>query len=293
MAGIKELKTRIKSIGSTRKITRAMQMVSAAKMRKAQTMVLQSRSYANLAWELVENIARTGSFTNPLAKIYPKAKKTGILLLATNKGLVGSLNLNLHNKIKSLFNINEDFLAEIITYGKKGQQIAIKLNKNILADFPKLEKSLSLEEIYPIAELIKQLYTSGEYQKIIIIYNQFISTVSQEVKIKQILPFKQELRQNLKSEEFELETWETEYLFEPEPNIVLDHLLPRIIESQIYETILESNASEQSARMIMMKNATDAAGDLIADLTLTFNQLRQGKITTELAEITAGRIALE
>ncbi|MCX6797077.1 MAG: ATP synthase F1 subunit gamma [Candidatus Doudnabacteria bacterium] len=291
MPGIKELKTRIKSIGSTRKITRAMQMVSAAKMRKTQNMVLQSRSYAELAWELIENIANTGNFANPLVKTYPEAKKVGVLLLTTNKGLVGSLNLNLQNKIKET--LNTDLLAEIITYGKKGHQMAVRLNKNISADFTKLEKTVSVEDVYPIAEFIKQLYISGEYQKILIIYNQFISTISQEARIKQLLPFKQEFKQTLASEEFGPKAGETEYLFEPEPDTVLNHLLPRIIESQIYETILESNASEQSARMVMMKNATEAAGDLINDLTLTFNQLRQGKITTELAEITAGRIALE
>lgn len=294
MPGIKELKTRIKSIGSTRKITKAMQMVSAAKMRKAQTMALASRTYAEAAWGLIQNIANTGSFNHPLIKNYLEAKKIGVIVISSNKGLVGSLNTNLFTLVKKqLGGENVELVSELITYGKKSSQTISRFGMKIIADFPKQEKTLKAEDIYPIAQMITQIYSSGEYNKIYLAYNEFVSTLSQKPKFKQILPFSEKLTLDLTSEEDELEKNQPDYVFEPTPEKVLEHLLPRIIESQIYEAILESDASEHSARMVMMKNATEAAGDLITDLTLTYNQLRQNKITTELSEITAGRIALE
>jgi F-type H+-transporting ATPase subunit gamma len=209
----------------------------------------------------------------------------------------------------------------------------VRSHKEVLADFEKFDRAITTEDIYPIAELITKLYSSGKYQKVLIFYNHFVSTLLQKPTVKQLLPFasttpsanaatpplqggeasafaeasadkprlsassaKPRSLSSLAKEEYPAKQGEvvlTEYLFEPTPQEVLKHLLPRIIESQIYQTILESEASEQSARMVMMKNATEAAGDLISDLTLTFNKLRQNKITTELAEITAGKIALE
>ena len=340
MAGIKELKTRIKSIGSTRKITRAMQMVSAAKMRKAQNATLQSRSYASMAWEMIESlspnsvIARSAAdeaissdaekiasdalaMTN-LLQAYPDAKKVGVILLSSNRGLVGSLNTNLIGKMKEIDMTNRspvpvadsgtgqadggkgaETIAELITYGKKGQIIAAKLKKDIVADFPKFDRTISVEDIYPIAKFVSDAYASGKYKKIVIVYNHFVSTLSQKPTVKQLLPFAAERSQPIhrltQNEPINGLTTSADasVIFEPTPQTVIEHLIPRIIESQIYQAILESDASEQSARMVMMKNATEAAGDLISDLTLTFNQLRQNKITTELAEITAGKIALE
>ncbi len=301
MPGIKELKTRIKSIGSTRKITRAMQMVSAAKMRKSQNAVLQSRPYAFLAWEMVENVSKKGKFEHPLLKLYPDAKKIGVVLLTSNKGLVGSLNTNLLPIIKQLnpnFRQTDDLnrpevITEIITYGKKGHVLAVRLKKDILADFPKPDRGINIEEIYSLSQFITQAYASGKYKKIFIVHNLFVSTIQQKPIAKQIFPIVEELRISLETEKEQTEIEDMATIFEPTPKNVVEHLIPRIVESQIYETIMESDASEHSARMVMMKNATEAAGDLISDLTLTYNQLRQNKITTELAEITAGKIALE
>lgn len=323
MPGIKELKTRIRSIGSTRKITRAMQMVSAAKMRKSQDAVLQSRSYSQMAWDIIQNVAKKGAFSDPLIRVYPDAKKIGIILLATNRGFVGSLNTNLIEKIKELDpsapadafaqddnSANQELICEIVTYGKKGQIVAARMNKNIAADFPKADRLINTEDIYPLAQFVAEKYSGGQYRKIVIVYNHFVSTISQKSTIKQILPFIQEpdMAPSLSEVRLQPAEWvgeggqrpgkaanadESEYLFEPSPRDVIEHLIPRIVESQIYQAILESDASEHSARMVMMKNATEAAGDLIGDLTLAYNQLRQNKITTELAEITAGKIALE
>lgn len=291
--GIIDIKRRIKSVQSTRKVTKAMQMVSAAKMKKAQSLAVSSRTYAEAAWGLIQNIANTGSFENPLVKTYPRAKKIGVIILTTNRGLVGSLNTNVLTQLRILSESLGETIAEIITYGKKGNQTLSRMKKTIIADFLKEDKTISAEEIYPIAQMISQMYASGEYKKVYIVYNQFISTLVQKPYAKQIFPFREALRKDLAEDTDELAITDTEYIYEPDPKIVLEHLLPRIIESQIYEAILESNASEHSARMVMMKNATESAGDLISDLTLTYNGLRQGKITTELSEITAGRIALE
>jgi F-type H+-transporting ATPase subunit gamma len=161
-----------------------------------------------------------------------------------------------------------------------------RLNQTIIADFPKLDTSIPVKQVYPIVKMITDLYDTGEYKDIYIVYNHFVSMLVQEPKVKQILPI-------MPKSEHKTQSMGNDVIFEPSPEKVLDHILPRILESQIYQAILESDASEHSSRMMMMKNATDAAGDLIDDLTLSFNQLRQSKITTELSEITAGRIALE
>ncbi len=338
MPGIKELKTRIKSIGSTRKITRAMQMVSAAKMRRAQQAALNSRTYAELAWELIgkltggangviarrsasddeaisppdEKIASAAlamTDTPLLLQSFPKATKTGIIVITTNTGLVGGFNsnvLNIANKIQTA-----DVVAELFVMGRKAKDYAVRFNKNLKADFQKYDTRISIEAIYPLARMIEDLYATGEYKNISIVYNKFISTLSQKPTVKQLLPFQQAssgviARRSASDDEaissqdkkiapdaLAMTHKSADYLFEPTPAFVLNSLLPRIIESQIYQAVLESDAGEHSARMVTMKNATEAAGDLISDLTLTYNQLRQNKITTELAEITAGRIALE
>lgn len=294
MAGIKELKTRIKSIQGTRKITRAMQMVSAAKMRKAQFQAASSRPYSSLAWELIANLTRQLEIDLPILRTHRHAKKIGVLIISANRGFVGSLNVNLIGKLKELEG-NPELLCELIVHGQQAKNLTARLGKNIKADFPKLDKNAAIEDIYPIAKYLTELYQTNQYRKIYIVYNHFHSTISQKPEIIQLLPFPQEIVKNVKArQEVTIsKKYGYNYQFEPDPVHVLNHLLPRIIESQIYQALLESDASEHSARMIMMKNATDAASDLIDDLTLSYNQLRQNKITTELAEITAGKIALE
>ncbi len=160
----------------------------------------------------------------------------------------------------------------------------MRTKRNIIADFQKHDATQLVKDIYPVIKAITDAYESGQYHKIVVVYNHFVSTLQQQATIKQMLPFAEAAQQTSK---------DGAVLFEPGKEEVIQSLLPRILESQLYQAILESDASEHSARMVMMKNATEAAGDLIDDLTLTFNQLRQNKITTELSEITAGKIALE
>ncbi|MEZ4180441.1 MAG: ATP synthase F1 subunit gamma [Candidatus Doudnabacteria bacterium] len=285
MPSTQELNRRIKSVKSTRKITRAMQLVSAAKMKKSQTIAMNSRKYAHLAWELINNVAKAER-QHQLLREYPDAKKIGIVLVTTNRGLVGSFNSNLIKRLIEEEQKDSTFKTELIVIGRKGANTAARLNKTIVADFEKHDATIPISEIYPIVKYLTELYNSGEYKNIYFLFNHFVSTLKQETKLKQILPI-------IPKSEHQTQTIGTEVIFEPNGQKVLSHLLPRILESQLYQAILESDASEHSARMMMMKSATDNAGELVDDLTLTFNQLRQTKITTELSEITAGRIALE
>ncbi len=338
MPGIKELKTRIKSIGSTRKITRAMQMVSAAKMRKSQQAALNSRTYSELAWELIGNLSSVSSQASAadeaisesdeiasdafamtdksqLLQSFPQATKTGVIIITTNTGLVGGFNTNVVNTFLKMEKQNTEMVAELFVMGRKAKEFAVRFGKNMKADFAKSDASVKIEDVYPLAKMVSDLYQTGEYKNISIIYNKFISTLVQKPTVKQLLPFVQSGPSSPGKEKMPFRADEvepnkhlisnsspqgeegtaptTDYLFEPTPELVLNHLIPRIIESQLYQAILESNAGEHSARMVTMKSATEAAGDIIADLTLTYNGLRQSKITTELSEITAGRIALE
>lgn len=303
MPGTRELTRRIKSIKSTRKITRAMQLISAAKMRKSQQATMASRTYSQLAWELIQSLNGGAEVKSPLVKTFPDAKKVGVLLISSNRGQVGGFNNNLFKKLRQYEEAEPELLTEFVVLGKKGRDTSLRLKKTVLAEFEKLDTTIPVERIYPLVKLLTEKYESGQYSKIIVVYNHFASTLSQVATVKTLLPFKAEqqtettpgtsAKDSPNAEGQQPTNNLSEALFEPSPTEVIQHLLPRILESQVYQAILESDASEHSARMVMMKNATESAGELIDDLTLTFNQLRQTKITTELSEITAGKIALE
>lgn len=285
MPGTRELTRRIKSIKSTHKITRAMQLVSAAKMRRAQQATMASRTYSEAAWGLIHNLSGEGTIDHPLLTHYPEAKKTGIVLISTNTGLVGGFNANLFGSILKLEKGQPELMFELVVLGKKAKSTMARLHQTIIAEFSKPDTKPDMATIYALAHFLTEQFMTGQFKNILVVYNHFISTLSQKVTIRQLLP--------LAVSEPAVTAPGSEFQFEPNIKEVMNHLLPRVIESQLYQAILESDASEHSARMVMMKNATDAAGDLIDDLTLTFNQLRQHKITTELSEITAGKIALE
>lgn len=259
-------------------------MVSAAKMRKAQNATVASRNYSELAWDLIKTLGTIDGSLSKLLLRHQSAKKLGVVLISTNRGLVGGFNSNLINKLKSIQRDHPELTMEVIAIGKKGREGTLRTKQNLIAEFPKHDSTEHVKEVYPIVKIVTDAYKTGQYQKIIILYNHFVSTLQQEATAKVLLPFG----------EVDAFTTENEgVIFEPDKSEVVKSLLPRILESQIYQAILENDASEHSARMVMMKNATESAGDLIDDLTLTYNQLRQNKITTELSEITAGRIALE
>lgn len=308
MAITKDIKRRIKSIISTKKVTKAMEMVSAAKMRKAVSNVLASRSYSVLAWELVKNLAaRTNSKYHPLLKKRKIIKKIGLVLVTSNRGLCGGFNSQIIQKtLQYIRNQRSEKQAEVelVVLGKKGRDFMIKHNQSLIAEFEKLDITTNIAEIRPITKLLIEDYIAGKFDKVVFAYTDFISTLIQKPRILEILPIIQEGEQdgylgkvrqenNLRPEAEKKLLANFIYKFEPSPDKVLSELLPRLLEMQIYQAILESDAAEHSARMVAMRNAADAATDMISDLTLAFNKVRQSSITAELADISGGRIAME
>jgi F-type H+-transporting ATPase subunit gamma len=322
MAKAKDIQKRIRSIGSTKKITRAMEMVSATKMRRAVEAVLKTRSYANLSWATVLNLSQainnsTGNL-HPLFQKRQQVKKVAIVLITSNRGLCAGYNTAIikkaHESIKKhhLKDGNLETDVDFILIGKKGQAVYRYYGYKIVAEFTKQDIITSAREAVPVGGMIIKDFLSGKYDKVMVAYTDFISAVKQVPRIKQILPIdigtrdeylgivgedsrlkidqkfiKDKEEKYLKTEKFNFE-----YLFEPNAEEVLDDMLPRLIEIQLYQALLEANASEHSARMSAMNQATNAAGDLVDELTLSYNKARQATITSELAEISAGANAL-
>ncbi len=325
MAQIKEIKTRIKSIKNTEKITKAMEMVAAAKMRKSTDAVLRTRTYANLSWMTILNIA--GSKNNqygkhPLLTNCEKTENICIILMTANRGLCGSLNTNMVKKSiegsKRFKNLNKNNV-KFILLGKKGARVH-KMGFEILAEFEKNDTASEIIEIRPITKMVIDEYLNKKYDRVFVAYTDFVNVVTQLPRVKQIIPIdiktedgylgivgdNSRLKTNkeyIKGKENKYLKAETEdpwlqnahfdYLFEPNEEEVLNEMIPRLIEVQLFQALLESNASEHSARMNAMHNATLAANDLISELTLFYNKARQAGITNEIAEISAGANALQ
>ncbi|MDO9399070.1 MAG: ATP synthase F1 subunit gamma [bacterium] len=322
MASARDIKSRIKSISNTKKITKAMKMVAASKMRKAVEAVLKTRTYANLSWQTVLNLSKTiknngQESLHQLLTPRKEIKKVGIVLITSNRGLCGGFNMAIINKvnesIKKYQKTGEQtkIETEFILVGKKGAVI-YHYGHEIVADFPKLDLSSEVNEIVPVANLIIDKYLSGKYDKVMVAYTDFVNAGKQIARVKQILPIEieqvdeylgivgEDTRIGLdkkfieEKEEKYLHSgkFKFEYIFEPSPEEVLNEMLPRLIEIQLFQALLESNASEHSARMSAMHKATEAAGDMVNELTLSYNKARQADITAEIAEISAGANAL-
>jgi F-type H+-transporting ATPase subunit gamma len=314
----KEIRRRIKSINSTKKITRAMEMVSAAKMRRAIASVQAIRPYGHSAWSVLTNLARAFAEYNQELLEVREVRSVLMVVVSTNRGLCGGYNTQLMKKIKQELSnperlkinrtvtrrieskIKDDELnIDFITIGKKGDAMVRKFGKNIIASFPDLAYHPKPEDVRPLSKIITEEYLKKTYDKVVVVYTDFVSTINQQAKIRQILPVskvdieKQIAEMDSHAREIGLKEPKLEYKVEPSPKEVLTHIFPRLIEMQIYHAIMESNASKESARMVAMRNATDAAGDMAAGLTLAYNQIRQGKITQEIAEISAGAAAIE
>ncbi len=316
--GTRELKRRIKSVNNTKKITRAMEMVAASKMRRAVAAVLAIRPYAHSAWSILTNMARAfENYEMPLLAVR-EVKNICIIVITSNRGLCGGFNSQLLRKVVSqvkkptLLKVNRvgecriessvpdsEIKIDFITVGRKGASLVSKLGKKIIASFDYLTYMPKIEDVRSLAKLVMDDYADKKYDKVVIAYTDYISTISQQPKLRQILPVskidleKQLAEMDIHAEELGLDEPPMEYKVEPDARSVLENILPRLVEMQIYHAILESNASKESARMAAMRNATDAAEEMGANLTLIFNQLRQAGITQEIAEISAGRAALE
>ncbi len=319
----REIKRRIRSIGNTRQITKAMELVSAAKMRRAVANVLATRTYAQLAWELVTELAyRTDPSHHPLLRTHPHVPRVAVVVVSANRGFCGGFNYQLAARVAAFAarerEQNPALAVDLVTVGRRARDSLVRQGFSVVADFPKIDVTTKLEQAQPLAELVRQGYLGSTYGRVLVAYTDFISALSQKPRLKQILPITTEADPYLgsaraprdplatsqwplanaaesaaRNQELGTSGYNYEYLFEPSPDEVLDDLLPRLIEVQLYQAMLESDASEHSARMLAMRNASDAAKDMIDSLTLAFNQARQAGITAELAEITAGRVAVE
>lgn len=297
----REIKRRIRSISNTKKITKAMELVSAAKMRKAVRAVLATRAYANAAWEIIKDLsATTDPEQHPLLQKREKIKKIGIILITSNRGLCAGFNREIIEQVANYIGAqqrtNRGVGAEVFLIGKRGRDIIFRHGQKVVAEFPKSDVVENVTEVTPLAKMVIGDYVSGTYDKVVAAYTDYRSAISQKARLKKILPIEREDDElgYVRGSEIEKDSAQRvfEYLFEPSPDAVLEQMLYRLIELQIYQALLESNASEHSARMMAMRNASDAASDMIDDLTLSFNQARQQAITAELADISAGRAAV-
>ena len=318
MPGAKDIQRRIKSVNNSKKITKAMEMVASSKMRRAMAGVLATRPYAGLAWQTILHIAsRTNVESHSLLAQPGVIENIGVVLITSNRGLCGSFNQQIikvaldYVKQEELeyqqrpikpgwLRTKPDLKIEFIVIGEKGARAMFQFNQSVVADFPKADVLNEVIEIRPLVKMVTKDYLAGKYDKVVLIYTDFISALKQVTRVKQILPIEPKMDEMLgqvgKGSEAEKgvgSEGEIEYLFEPKAMVILDELLPRLLEVQIYQALLESNASEHSARMIAMRNASDAAGDMVDELTLSYNQARQAAITAEIAEIASGKAVLE
>lgn len=294
MAGTKEIKRRIKSVKNTKKITKAMELVAASKMKRAVNSTLASRLYAEYSWEVLTSISSSiQDISHPLFK-EREVKNILLLLITSNRGLCGAYNAQVIKKaILLLKSQNTKANIDIISIGKKGDIGMRRLGKNIIASFTELPDNIALSDVLPISKMVIDEYNLEHYDRVLVAYTDFISALTQRANIKQILPVNRtdlkELIDGLESKKSQAESaTKTDYLFEGDKVKLISSLAEKLTRMQIYQMILESNASEQSSRMVAMKNASDASGEMIDDLTLVFNKARQSNITREISEISAG-----
>ncbi len=280
MIPIRVIRRRIRSVQSTAKITRAMEMIAASKMRQAQLRGLAARPYAEKMHEVVAHLAAQGQ---PGEELHPllqrrEVKRIAVVHIAADRGLCGGLNANV-NRMTVNFIVEQSVPVSSITVGRRGRDFMSRYGQDILAEFIHLGDQPSLLDTMPISRVVIDDYTNETIDQVYLAYTRFITTVHQQPVLQELLPV----------EPVKMERPESlEYIYEPSAPEVLQHLLPRYVEMQVYHAILESIASEQSARMVAMRNATDNANDMIEDLTLILNKARQELITKELLDIAGG-----
>src|ERR1700737_1265190 len=289
MANTQDIRRRIKSIRNTAQITKAMQMVAASKMRRAQQHRLAGRPYAALMNKVLVSLQkRTDPTLHPLLHIRP-VKKELVLIISTDKGLAGALNTNLFREAANF----DQAKTVYVVAGKKARQFIARTKRELLADF-ELKDAPSFVETKPIAKFCAEKFLSHEVDKVSVLYTHFINTINQRATVQTLLPISsfdlpKKHDESAASEDVDPMIG---YVFEPNAESVLDIMLPYYLQYQVYEMILDARASEHSARMVAMKNATDNANEFIKELTLEYNKIRQAAITTELLEITTAQMSL-
>lgn len=295
MPSLKDIRGRIGSVRNIAQITRAMEMVAASRMKRAQDSILAARPYADELEEALGRVAGAAGLTEDIDPLLARrpVRRVAIIVITTDRGLAGSLNANATRAVlrwvsERASRSHEDARVEIeaITVGRKGRDALRRAGVPIAAHFAQLGDRPSFSDVTPIARLVTQDFLEEKFDEIDIAYSTFVSTLAQRPQIDRLLPVVQpEMGE-------EHERTNDEYLFEPSPEAVLRRLLPHYVAIGIYRAVLENNASEQSARMIAMRNSTDNANELIDDLTLVYNKTRQATITREMIEIASGAEAL-
>lgn len=287
MASSREIRRRIRSVRNISQITRAMEMVSASKMRRAQQRVTASRPYADRLQGVIADLATLQLDSDDRAN-FPlleqrEIRKTAVIVITPDKGLTGPLNSNIIRRASRYILGEAGGPVEVIASGKKGRDFMIRSGQDVVAEFTNWGDHFSLGSLRPLAQVALDDFISGRVDAVHLVYARFVNTLIQVPEVKQILP----IVQPESAGEYQ------DYIFEPSPAAVLESLLPRFVEMQIFQAVLESVASEHSARMVAMRNASQNARDLVRDLTLTYNKARQAQITGEVSEIAAGAEALK
>jgi len=289
MAGSKEIRAKIKSVQNTRKITKAMEMVAASKMRKAQERMRRARPYADKIRNIAAHLAQANpEYRHPFLVHHDSVKAAGLIVVTTDKGLCGGLNTNLlravTNKLRELEKAGESIRVTAI--GAKGLGFMNRIGAKVVSQLTQLGDTPHLEKLIGPVKVQLDAYTRGEIDQVFLCYTRFLNTMKQEPVVEQLLPLSPDKLQE-DSRDFQ---WD--YLYEPDAQTVLDDLLLRYVESLIYQAVAENMASEQSARMVAMKAASDNAKKVIGELQLSYNKARQAAITKELSEIVAGAAAV-
>ncbi len=287
MAGGREIKTKIKSVQNTRKVTRALEMVSASKIRKAQDLMKASRPYARLMRQVIGHVARANSeYKHPFMVERSDVKRIGFIVVSTDRGLCGGLNSNLFRRL--LGEIREwqgkGVEVELVCIGQKAVTFFRRLKVSMVGSVTHLGERPEVAELVGVIKVMLDAFTEGRLDRVSLVYNDFVNTMTQRATVDPLLPLPPS------NELVATHAWD--YLYEPDPATVLDHVLTRYVESLVYQATLENLASEHAARMVAMKGASDNATKAIGSLTLIYNKARQAAITQEISEIVSGAAAV-
>ena len=284
MPSLRDIRRRIRSIRNVSQITKAMETVAASRLRRAQERVVSSRPYVEALEDILADLAGvTTEGDVPALLANRNVERVALVMLSPNRGLAGPLPGNL-NRRAALFIANEAGVpVDIVAVGKKGRDFMGRRGQNLIAEFIDISDRPVMADILPVAQIVINGYTNGDFDRVVLIYTKFNSMVNQTPELKQLLPVEPPAGERTKPADF---------IYEPSPGEVLNELLPRYVETLIYQAQLESQASFYAAQMVAMRNATDNANEVIGDLTLTYNKVRQAVITKEVAEIASGAEAM-
>jgi len=291
MAGTKEIRTKIKSVQNTRKITKAMEMVAASKMRRAQERMRNARPYSEKVRNIAANLGKANPEYRPAYLVEREVKNAGVIVVTTDKGLCGGMNTNV---LRALTNTMKELDSKGVSLsctpiGMKGFQFLNRIKAKVVSHVTQMGDTPHLEKLIGAIKVQLDAYENGEVDAVYLAYTKFINTMKQEPVVEKLLPLSNE---KLTQTTAEAREYGWDYLYEPDPQSVVDELLKRYVEALIYQAVAENMASEQSARMVAMKAASDNAKNVIGELQLVYNKTRQAAITKELSEIVGGAAAV-